>query len=253
MRKGMIPCSAFFATSLTSARDGPKQASSGYGGVTAGAGRRRPQRAGAGGRRGRRPGLAGLDRQGDIGERPLAGEAASLGVADLVIRLGPQDFLPGLGAGGNAERDAPGDLILEVLDELDILEDLVFLAYHRLRGGPVAGDLQSRGVEEIELGVLWTFLHLLLGVRVDVVSGPELGRDPIGDRLSRPGHVRLDRGRQRGGLRPGDGPAVRLGRLGGCGLGRTAPRRTGPGRARRTPPWPSRPGPGRWTERSSYA
>ena len=59
-----------------------------------------------------------------------------------------------------------------------------------------------------------------LRVLIDVESGLELGRHLIGDRLARPGHFRLDRGRQRGGLRPDPGAAVLLGRLGGRGLGR---------------------------------
>ena len=122
----------------------------------------------------RRPGRTGLDRQRDFGQRPLAGDAATLGVADLVAGLDPQRLLPGLGPGGDPKRDAPGDLILEVLDELEIREDLLLLADRGSRRGPLARDLQARGVEEVELGILRAILGRFLRVLIDMEPGPSL-------------------------------------------------------------------------------
>ena len=51
---------------------------------------------------------------------------------------------------GNLELDAPGDLVLVVLHELEVGEVRVLVLFRLLGGGPVALDLEAGGIEEVE-------------------------------------------------------------------------------------------------------
>ena len=89
------------------------------------------------------------DVQRDVGEGPLTRREARPIVADLVSRLAPQRPFPGSGVRGDGQGDAPGDLVLEELDDLVVESGLgpgLWLAV-RL---PRSRDLQSGGVEEVE-------------------------------------------------------------------------------------------------------
>ena len=115
---------------------------------------------------------------------------------------------------GNLERDAPGDLVLEVLEDL-VLESRLGPRLRLPVGFPVARDLESGRVEQVEDGLAWAFSLLVLRLGVDVPAGVELGRDLQRHRVARPGLRRLDRRGQDHILGLGPRGAVFLCRLRG--------------------------------------
>ena len=163
------------------------------------------------GRRGTR--LVADHRHGRLGQRPPAGKAAALGVADLVARLAANRLLARGGSWRDLERDAPGNLVLEVLENL-VVERRLRLGFRFLGRFPVAHDFQATRVEQIEERLARAVAFLGLCLRVNMPAGLELGGDLEGHGLSRFRLGRLDRGRERHVLGLGSRRTILLGRFG---------------------------------------